>query len=86
MRPVVRLTKLRLLLLGNFDDHDLPIPFYEVASACGMPPGTLGRYSRGEKPYLQHHLLALADYFHVDPEDLWGWVEIEFPESEAHVG
>jgi hypothetical protein len=53
-----------------------------VAGATRINPTKLGDYARGRKNFLQADLLALADYFHMDPNDLWGWVEIGFPESD----
>jgi hypothetical protein len=85
--PTARITKVKLLLLGNIDeDTGEPIKDYVVAVTCGMAPGTLTQYSRGRRQFLQKHLLALADYFHVDPNDLHGWVEVTFPESGVTVG
>jgi hypothetical protein len=84
--PTARITKLRLLLLGNLDEHGQPISNYVVSAMTGVYPVALSRYMTGARPISnQKHLLALADYFEVDPNDVQGWVEIGFPDSEVTV-
>jgi Cro/C1-type helix-turn-helix DNA-binding protein len=80
----MRVTKLRMLLLGNLDEKGNRILDYEVAGACHVPPGTLSRLSYGKQEWKQHQLLTLAEYFHVDPDDLFGWVDI--PDEELNAG
>lgn len=68
-QPVVIIPKLRAWLLAD------PDPQYVIAANCGIHPSELSRFALGD-PIPQHHLLALAEYFGVDTNELLGDYEV----------
>lgn len=42
-----------------------------VSECCGLSPGTVRRYERGERTPMPDALAAMADYFEISMDELW---------------
>lgn len=69
----MQITKLRYKLLN------CNVPQYRISGITGVHPSRISEYSLGQKAIPPHHLIALAQFFECEPEDLIGKVEAYDP-------
>ncbi len=55
---------------------------YQIAGSCGIHPTTFSEYIRALKPMKARHIMALAKFFEVEPEDVVGYVEVSHSSSK----
>lgn len=66
----MQITKLDLLVRSSHRRQ------FQIAGVCGIHHTTFSQYVRGIKALKPHHIIALAKYFQVTPEDIVGWVNV----------
>jgi hypothetical protein len=65
-------TRLKVVLtLSDF-------PLYMIGGATGIEPSCLSRYSRGRRQLPERHLIRLAAFFDLHPDDLRGEADLDW--------
>lgn len=70
---MIRMTKLRYKLIN------CNVPQYRISGITGVHPSRISEYSLNQKKIPPHHLIALAQFFECEPEDLIGMVDAHDP-------
>ena len=58
--------------LRKLREEKRPLSMAVTSELIGLPPGAIRKYERGEAKPTVESLSAIADYFHVSMDYLWG--------------
>ena len=70
-KTTVRMTRLEALVRGS------GLAQFQIAGITNIHPTTLGKLIKGTEAFKTKQIIALANFFEIDPEEVVGYVDVE---------